>query len=168
MKLLIPFQTSTAASLKFENGLIITYHIWLGMWLFSHAGVKHGLNGMPNSVLFVAVSPVPCVGASNCKLWNRLKSGPPPSKSCDLLGSLICTTFPYIQQPLVLYFPQFWHWPGVNLTRYIFNSQLFSYNPCHTYRSNPIRSWSLCSFTSGCLCYQCAAWMWLSANRIVS
>ena len=39
-KILIQSQTSTIASLKFENGSTISFHKLLAMWLLIHAGIK--------------------------------------------------------------------------------------------------------------------------------
>ena len=39
-EILIHSQTSTVASLKFENGWTISFHKLLAMWLFIHAGIK--------------------------------------------------------------------------------------------------------------------------------
>ena len=39
MELLIHSQASTVQLLKFENGYVILYHAFLGMWLLIHAGI---------------------------------------------------------------------------------------------------------------------------------
>ena len=40
MKLLIRSQTSMVQPLKFGNELVISYHIFLALWLLIHAGIE--------------------------------------------------------------------------------------------------------------------------------
>ena len=40
MKYVIHHQTSMVELFKFGNGLVISFHTFLGMWLFIRAGIK--------------------------------------------------------------------------------------------------------------------------------